>query len=741
MAVVYGLVEAVLYTDPARGFAILALRDPEGETVRALGPLAAYSPGHRLRLEGEWTDHPKHGRQFRVHAADLALARPEYAAELMEAVLRGIGPVLAERIVGVLGPNAVAVIQADPSALERVPGVGRARARAIRAQLEALAVEHEIHQRLAACGVPPAAIRQLLEWEGAQAWTVFRADPYRAGRRLGAPWPVQERWAQQAGLAPTARCRIVGAILWVLGQAAEEGHVGLPRTDLEAAVQALVGRPGPVYAEALPAAYVRRQIDQILAAAEDVVGDADHVYLPRLYWAERQLAEALLRLSRAPVRQASPESAEAVLEAVSQASGLSLAPEQAEAVRAAVAGERPLVVLTGGPGTGKSTVVQVLCDVASALWPGWPLYLVAPTGLAAQNLAARTGREAGTIHRLLEPQVEGGRIRFGRGPSNPLPQGLLVVDETSMVDLELAAALLGAVASGSRIVFVGDEEQLPAVGPGSVFSDLIRSEHAQVVRLQTVYRQAQDSPIVRAAYAIRRGRPEVPHAPPRCLRVRVRSAEDLVERLDRIARAIRRNNSTLTVLVPQRSGPVGTEALNARLQAIFNPPAPGQPAMVIGGRHFRAGDRVMQTQNLYATDGRLVVANGTLGTVQEAGPSRIVVDFGTGEAVAYGPQDAQQGLRHAWAITIHKSQGLEFPGLVVLALAQSHGRMLSRALAYTAVTRAKERLLILEEADALDQAVARQRGVRRHGLLLWRLAQGRKGGGADATRMVHGMGG
>lgn len=726
--VLVGQVERIVYSDPARSFAVAVVRLPGGSTCTVTGPVADLEPGVRYRFEGRWVRHPRHGLRFRCTGYSPALASGAELRDLLATSVRGVGEELAERIVETLGPHALEVILESPTALTRVPGLGPRRAEAIRAQLLRFVAEQDLARRLAPFGLEAGDAVRLLEVFGYDAWTVFETDPYAAARALGKRWADADRWAARMGRSPAHFGRLRGALREVLVGAVADGHVCLPRDEVLLRVHRMLHGAPSAFAEPVPMALVLEQARWMLAVDRSLVERAGHWFLPAMDVAEEQAARHLKRLTARQPPLSAGEPLERVVAECTAALGIRLAPEQEAAVRAVLGGDRPVIVVTGGPGTGKSTVARAIVDAFRAV-SGDPIFLAAPTGLAAKNLGHRCGMEGSTLHRLLEASRDGPLTRFRRHADNPLPRGLYVVDETSMVDLELAAAFLAAVPEGSRICFLGDEDQLPPVGPGQFFTDLMASGRVTIVRLTTVYRQAQDSRIVRVAHEVRQGKMPAAFGEPDCVYRPVRGPEEAVQHVLALAEKSLVDGEPFVVLVPQRRGEYGAESINRRLQALFNPPRPGVDELVVQGRPFRVGDRVLQTQNLYDGE-RLLVPNGAIGEVVAVSGSALRVRFDGEEVEIAG--SALATLTHAWAITVHKSQGLEFGGTVVLLLLRAHAGMLSRSLVYTAITRAKTKLVVVDEVGEgegmLQRAIRTVLRNRRHSLLLQRLAGGLEGG-------------
>jgi exodeoxyribonuclease V alpha subunit len=709
-----GTVLRVVYRAPDGGFAVLRLEAAgRAAPTTVIGPLGDATAGERLRIEGAWEKHATHGEQFRAQRAVVEIPRsPEGVGRYLEG-LSGIGPELARRLVAAFGTDAVEVVEKEPWRAAQVKGMGKRRAETAARQAAARRQEREVMIFLQGLGVSLAYATRIRKAYGADAVARVRENPYRLARDVsGIGFFIADRIARGMGIDPASPLRIEAGLLHVLSEFTDEGHAFAARAPLvDRVVEGLEVAPSRV-ADALAA----------LARDRAVVIEDDAVYLPWLHRAERELAEAVRVLAAAP---RPPPPAIAVDERLSAA--------QRAALRA-VSGAG-VAVLTGGPGTGKTTVLRAL--VASFHAAKRRVLLCAPTGRAARRLADATGRAAQTIHRLLEwgrpTEAGGGSSAFGRGPSHPLEVDLLIVDEASMLDLPLARALVQAVPPGATLVLVGDVDQLPSVGPGQVLADLIQSGVAPVARLTEVFRQAEGSGIVENAYRILGGElpvgaaraAESPGGGPDDFYVvpaeHPERARDLVVRMcrERIPEAFGLDPlRDVQVLSPMHRGAAGTDELNRALQAALNP---GGAALPLAGRTLRIGDKVMQVRNDYERD----VYNGDVGQILAVAGAEeeplLDVDF-DGRRVRYAGEAIDQ-LELAYAVSVHKSQGSEYPA-VVLALLTQHSLLLRRNLLYTAVTRGKRLVVIVGSQRALRHAVERGGREERNSRLAARLRDG-----------------
>jgi exodeoxyribonuclease V alpha subunit len=684
-----GEVSFVVYADTTTGFGVVQLTGSgDAHDARATGPLAGLVAGQPVRLLGRWIDHHKHGPTFEALAYEQAqpVSTAGLRAFLASSRFKGVGDATARKLVTRFGLDLGQVITQEPERLAEVPGVSPALAATIADAWRQAGVLAELVQRLGAAGVPPQAAQAAQRRFGDQVLLLLDEDPYAFLAVRGVGWAHAEALARTAGISATDERRLAaGAVEAVAQLRARAGHVAVP-DDLVLVEARRVLQVDPID--------VRRGLDLATARRSLVRDAADDVrwYTPADHAAEVGLAGDLARLLGARSRLRAAAKAE-------HPPG-DLTPEQAEAVRTAL--RCAVSVLTGGPGTGKTrTVVEILAACAAH---DLTVALCAPTGRAAKRLEEVTGHPATTVHRLLEarPGDGDGGFRFGYGRDRRLPFDLVVADEWSMADLHLAAALVRAIESGSHLLLVGDADQLPSVGPGAVLRDLLDSAVVPSVRLVTIHRQAAESRIVTLAHEINAGA-----VPP----LAGRNGDVFVVReqphriADRVAEivAVRAPAfygcapADVQVMAPMYRGPAGVDALNARLKERLNP-AGGRPA--VGG--FHEGDRVVQTRN----DAELEVANGDIGEVAatDAKARTLEVAFPQG-VVAYDPEQVAD-LRPAWCLTVHKSQGGEWP-VVILVLDPGHRAMLWRELVYTAVTRAAVGLLLVGDAGLLRAAAHR----------------------------------
>ncbi len=681
------VVEDVLFRGADGRYAVARVEPTSGppkEPLVAVGDLGQVAIGETLRLHGRFTVHPTYGERFAVEtfAPVVPETRDGIARYLGSGLIPGVGKSMAQRLVERFGEGTLDVIATQSAKLREVPGIGAKRASAIADAVRARRTEAEVLSFLHGLGLGPSASRRIYKRFGNDAVREVRENPYLVAERVsGLGFRTADRVAGALGIGRDDPRRAAGAVLHVLARGADEGHVYATIDAVEAGVDELD----------VPVALVPSALDA-LAGEALIVRDEDRIYAPTLFDAERRAAERLARLARP--RRLRPDWERVI----APARDLSLSDAQWGAVRASV--ESGLMVLTGGPGTGKTTTVRALLAAHRAL--DRRILLCAPTGRAAKRLAETTGGEAKTIHRLLEWNPATGR--FVRDADAPLDAETILVDEASMVDLWLADRLLAAIPESATLVLVGDVDQLPPVGAGQVLRELLASGVARSVRLTEVFRQAQESAIVRGAHRILEG--GLPEATPRGTKTRGdlfvvprdrpdAITEALVEMLRRVTAAYGLDaRADVQVLTPMRRGPLGTEALNLLLQAELNPLPPGAGPSTTA---FRRGDKVMQLQNDYDRD----VFNGDVGEVSRVEGGTTFVRF-DGREVQYPPDDLD-ALALAYASTVHKVQGSEFPAVIVV-MHPSHHVLLSRALLYTALTRGKRLVVLLGDTAAFARA-------------------------------------
>jgi exodeoxyribonuclease V alpha subunit len=704
--VLAGIVERVTFHNDESGFCVLRVKARgHRDLVTVVGHAAAIAAGEWITATGEWFNDRTHGLQFK---ARFLKTTPPTTAEgiekyLASGMIRGIGPVYAKKMVKAFGEQVFDIIETNPERLREIDGIGAVRAqRIVSAWAEQKAVR-EIMVFLHSHGVGTARAVRIYKTYGADAIQVMTDNPYRLARDIrGIGFRTADAIAMKLGIEKTAMIRVRAGISYALTEAMDEGHCGLPVEELSPLAVELLDVPKELIQTAL-----ELELSEGTVIA-DTVADTRCVFLAGLHRSEQAIAERLRKLvsGKLPWAWIDPDKA---LPWIEQKTGLSLAPTQKEAIRLALMAR--LLVITGGPGVGKTTIVNSILRILSA--KGVNLLLCAPTGRAAKRMTEATGFEAKTIHRLLEVDPKGGG--FKRNAENPLACELLVIDETSMVDVPLMHALLKALPDSSALLVVGDIDQLPSVGPGQVLADIIQSEAIPVVRLTEVFRQAAESRIITAAHRINKGQmPDLarPEGESDFYFVNAPEPEAAVPLIVDLVKNRIPNRfgfdpiRDVQVLCPMNRGGVGARSLNIELQAALNPAT--EQKVERFGWTFAPGDKVMQIENDYEKE----VYNGDVGYIDavDLDTGELIASF-DGRAVTYGFGELDT-LVPAYAATIHKSQGSEYPAVVIPIMTQ-HYAMLQRNLIYTGITRGKKLVVIVGQAKAMAIAVKNVSGRRR----------------------------
>ncbi len=697
-----GSVERVTYHNEQNGYTVLRFHVPgHSEPVTVVGNFSAVSPGESLRLTGWWTTHREYGEQFK--AVEYSVTRPATIAGIQKylgsGLIKGVGPVTAKRIVEHFGVETLDVIESEISRLGEVKGVSRKRVEMIQKAWEEQRAIKDVMLFLQSHSVSTHFAVKIYKQYGADAISVVEKTPYRlAAEVYGIGFRTADQIARNLGMAVDAEERLRAGLQHVLMTATEEGHCYLPAGVLiERSAEAL-----EVEDRAKLGASLEKMLDDGLLKVEEK-GDERAVYLPPLWQSEQGVARRLKALIEKPVR-VDLNRVGSWLDRVTETRGIELSEEQRRAIH--LAAESRVMILTGGPGTGKTTTLRAMVDLFYAMRK--TVALASPTGRAAQRLSEVTGREAKTIHRLLE--FDPAAMRFKRDDQWPLEAGVVIVDEASMVDVVLANSLIKAIDELSQLILVGDADQLPSVGPGAVLQDLINSGAAPVARLTQVFRQAAESLIVQNAHRINRG--EFPRLvkpgeqKSDCYFIEAEEPDEVVDLVvNSVAKSLPKSFGydpmrDIQILSPMNRGRVGVNHLNDVLQTALNPPGAGKAELNRGNRIFRVGDKVIQRVNNY----KLEVFNGDLGLVEaiDLEDQMLAVRFAD-RVVGYDFTDSLE-LSHGFAISIHKSQGSEYPA-VVIPLHTQHYLMLSRNLIYTALTRAKKTVVMIGTAKAMGMAM------------------------------------
>ncbi|MFI9839181.1 ATP-dependent RecD-like DNA helicase [Nonomuraea sp. NPDC051941] len=719
------VLERITYANEETGYTIarVATERSGSDLLTVVGPLLGAQVGESLRLLGRWSSHPRYGRQFEVRSYTTVLPATVQGIRryLGSGLIKGIGPKMAERIVDHFGTDTLEVIEQQPQRLVEVPGLGPKRTKMIAAAWEEQKIIKEVMIFLQGVGVSTSIAVRIFKQYGESSISVVKTRPYQLADDVwGIGFKTADTIAQAVGIPHDSPERVKAGLRYTLSQAADDGHCYLPAPNLAADAVKILEVPADLVTTCLEDLIeAEGAVREPIPAGDNVV---PAVYLPPFHRAENSLASGLLSLLRSghdrlkAFADVDWERAETWLHGQT---GADLAAEQRQAVRLALT--EKVAVLTGGPGCGKSFTVRSIVLLARAKRA--KVILAAPTGRAAKRLAELTGHEATTVHRLLQLRP-GGEATFDR--DNPLDADLVVVDEASMLDLLLANKLVKAVAPGAHLLFVGDVDQLPSVGAGEVLKDLLAADDIPRVRLTQIFRQAQESGVVVNAHRVNTGNHPILQGMNDFFLFPCEEAEDIAAlTVDVVARRIPRRfgldpRRDIQVLAPMHRGAAGAGALNTALQEALTPAREGMPERRYGGRVFRVGDKITQLRNNY-DKGAAGVFNGTVGIVTDIRPDehKLTVVTDEDEAVDYAFDELDE-LAHAYAVSIHRSQGSEYPAVVV-PLATSAWMMLQRNLLYTAITRAKKLVVIVGSRRALAQAVRTKGAGRRHTGLTHRL--------------------
>ncbi|NCE65272.1 ATP-dependent RecD-like DNA helicase [Pseudoflavonifractor sp. 524-17] len=730
LSLIEGGVDAVIYQNEENGYTVLRLDAGEQGGITVVGCMPGVAPGERLSVQGKWMRHASYGEQFKAEIVERRMPAGEEAIleYLSSGAVRGIGAATARRIVQEFGGEALTVLEEAPEQLTKIRGITRKRALAMGEQFRLQMGMRRLLEFLGTHGVALQLAMPLYRRYGNRALEVVRSNPYLlVDEELGVEFSVADQLALDMGLEGEDPQRIEAGLVFELSHNLMNGHTFLPRRKLLAATAQLLQIESPeVLEDGLEALAERGEVVQ-----EPVAGEAA-CYLFDLQEAEEYVAQRLGEMARRELLP--PQGLDGLIDRIQREQGIVYAPQQRQAV--ATTAQRQVMLLTGGPGTGKTTSLRGVLALFDSL--GLDTALAAPTGRAAKRLGELCGREAATIHRLLETQFDpgSGRLVFAHDASDPLKADAVIVDETSMVDISLMRALLSALRGECRLVLVGDPDQLPSVGPGNLFSDLIRSGRIPMVRLTEIFRQAAQSAIVRNAHSVNRGElPVLRNGESDFFFLRrkdpAQAANTIVELIQtRLPKNMGIPAEQIQVLSPTRKNIAGTAALNRAIQEAVNPAQPGLGERRFGEYLFRAGDRVMQVRNNYdlmwrsedsLTSG-MGVFNGDIGRITKIDnrDEVITVNF-DGRIVEYSP-DMLGELEPAYAVTVHKAQGSEYRA-VILAVCRGAPMLLTRGVLYTAITRARQLLILVGDEEVVAQMTANDRQQRRYSGLRWRLAQ------------------
>ena len=697
-----------------------------GEMVTAVGCLPYIAPGEMISAEGSWVTHAQHGRQFKIEQSNRLL--PTSADGIYEylagSTVKGIGPATAALIVDRFKEKSLDILEMHPEKLAEIKGISLTKAKDLSASFKKQAGVRRLTEFLCAYGIKPLVALKLYRAYGSAALETVHETPYLiSASHIGASFAEADNLALELGVEGDSMNRISAAVLFELQHNSGNGHCFIPRDKLIAATSQLISVPPDLVSDAIDS------LSENGGIVCDTVANLNVCYLAELFDAETYTADRLK--SMIGLKTKSSANVEKLISKLENMYDISYAPLQKQSIELAL--NNRILVITGGPGTGKTTILKGILSLYDEL--ELETLLAAPTGRAAKRMSELTCREASTIHRLLGAKMseDGESVVFSKHEGDPLNCDALVLDECSMVDITLMCSLLKALKPGCRLVLVGDADQLPSVGPGNVFSDIIRSQTVPTVRLTEIFRQKADSRIVRNAHMINRGEhPDFEANTGDFFRLRRLNGGTAVETIVELcARRLPDNmnipSASIQVLSPTRKGETGTVNLNKRLQAVLNPPSESKKEKLFGEVVFRVGDRVIQTKNNYDTIWKTKggvsgagVYNGDIGTIAQIDPitETLTVDFE--DKLATYSFEMLNELEHAWALTVHKSQGSEYRA-VVLALSGDVQMLLTRGVLYTAVTRAKELLIMVGDDNIAHRMIDNNKQSRRYSALRLRL--------------------
>lgn len=719
---VQGYIDHIIYRNEENGYTVLSLI-VDGEELTCVGFFQYINEGETIKAEGRYTAHMSYGEQFKIDSYETIVPTDAVAIEryLGSGAIKGIGAALSARIVRRFGEDTLRIMQEEPERLAEIKGISERKAREIAQQMAEQEDMRKAMLFLQQYGIALALGIKIYQFYGQEMYRVFQENPYKMAEDIpGVGFKTADEIAARLGIQGNSEFRIRSGLLYVLTLAAGEGHVYLPKEQLLLRTSELLG----VAVEDMEKPIVDMTLEHKLTVKEHLLepGISEWiVYANQYYYLELNIARMLKELNI--VCFAKEEEIHKRLDKIEKNSQIKLEELQRQAVVSAV--QHGLMVLTGGPGTGKTTTINAI--IRYFVSQGDDILLAAPTGRAAKRMTETTGYEASTIHRLLElnggTQELGNHVHFERNAQNPLEADVIIIDETSMVDVHLMHALLSAIPVGTRLILVGDVNQLPSVGPGSVLEDIIKSGCVPVVQLNKIFRQASESAIVVNAHKINKG--EFVD-----LKVRTRDfmflnyvdTNQIISIIrwlvqEKLPSHVDADIMDIQVLTPMRKGPLGAENLNEILQRYLNPPEQGKKEYTYGSRIFRQGDKVMQIKNDYQIEWEIRgkydipvekgvgIFNGDMGTIREINEFAecMTIEFDEGRFVDYSFKQLEE-LELAYAITIHKSQGSEYPA-VVIPLLGGPRMLMSRNLLYTAVTRARQCVTMIGSEQTFDDMV------------------------------------
>lgn len=734
MASVQGLIDHIIYHNESNGYTVLSLLHA-GDEIVCTGTMPVVNEGEYIRAEGDYIEHASYGRQFKITGFSVEAPEDLFSIEryLGSGAIKGIGPALAARIVKKFKEETFRIIEQEPERLSEVKGISEKKAQEIYIQFHDKQDMRQAMMFLAKYGITTAYAVKIYNQYGSGLYDIIRENPYRLAEDVGGiGFKLADEIAKKAGISEASDFRIRSGLVYTLTQMGGMGHTCLPVEDLIRMAASLLGVETELIERELMTLSMEKKI--IIKKIED----KQMVYVSNYYYMELSVAEMLKNLDM--TTEISLKQAEKTVKAIEEKEHIELDDMQRDAVYEAM--RHGVLVITGGPGTGKTTTINTMIKVFQK--EGLEIRLAAPTGRAAKRMSEATGCEAQTIHRMLEltgaAEDNAGRMsgmHFERNEQNPLEADVIIIDEMSMVDIFLMNALVKAILPGTRLIMVGDVNQLPSVGPGNVLKDIIEAEVFQVVRLTKIFRQALESAIITNAHKINNG--IVPDLTTKTRdffslqRNSVTDIQGVVIALvrDLLPKNLKTASSDIQVLTPMRKGELGVERLNKLLQEYLNPKDSSKNEKEQGDRIFREGDKVMQIKNNYQLEWEITdkydiplekgvgVFNGDTGIIREINPyaEQLTVEYDEGRKITYAYAQLDE-LELAYAMTIHKSQGSEYPA-IVLPLLEGPRMLFNRNILYTAVTRAKSCVAIVGSPKTVETMVHNEQQQKRYSGLRW----------------------
>lgn len=738
MESIQGYVEHIIYQNRENGYTVLNLVT-DGEECTCVGICQGLSEGENIQAQGDYVEHPVYGKQFKIVSFDAVAPRDSVSMEryLGSGAVKGVGGALAARIVKRFGDDTFRIIEEEPERLAEVKGISTRKAMEIAVQMEEKKDLREALLFLQQYGISNTLAVKIYSAYGSKVYGIMKENPYQLAEDVhGIGFKIADEIASKVGIHTDSDYRIRSGTLYTLLQAVGEGHCYLPMEMLLDRAQALLG---------VNREYIRPQVNNLMMDRKVFV-KADSVFAASYYYAElncaRMLQELNVAMASAELLPSQENRVRRQLEKLAAEQRMELDELQQEAVLQAI--QNGLFILSGGPGTGKTTTINMMIRYFES--EGLDIFLAAPTGRAAKRMTEATGYEARTIHRMLElngalSDEDSRKLSFERNQENPLEADVIIIDEMSMVDIQLFQALLRAVLPGTRLILVGDVDQLPSVGPGQVLRDMIASRAFPMVMLRKIFRQAEKSDIIVNAHRINRGEQIALDNKSRDFFFLERNDINVIYKhmiqliREKLPGYVNAEPFDIQVLTPQRRGPLGCETLNGILQRYLNPPAPQKREYVTGEHIYREGDKVMQVKNNYQLEWEVLsryqipidrgvgVFNGDMGRIVEINEaaSNLVVEYDEQKRINY-PFSLLEELELAYAVTIHKSQGSEYPA-VIMPLLGGPRMLFNRNLLYTGITRAKSCVTILGSGDTVREMIRNESENRRFTALADRIEE------------------